>query len=85
MPEFVYETKGVCSPRIHFAVDENGILIRLRFEEGCDGNSQALSRLAEGRPVAEIIQKLRGIRCDDKNTSCPDQLARALEERTLLT
>lgn len=84
MRESVYKTKGVCSTRIHFTAD-NGILIRVRFEAGCDGNLQAISRLVEGRPVAEVIERLRGIRCEDKNTSCPDQLARALEELMRMT
>lgn len=83
MRESVYKTKGVCSTKIHFTVD-NGILTKLRFEAGCNGNLQAISRLAEGRTVVEIIEQLKGIRCDDKDTSCPDQLARALEENLRL-
>ncbi len=79
MQESVYKTKGVCSTKIRFTVDK-GILTRVRFEKGCAGNLQAISRLVEGRPVAEVIEQLRGIPCEDKSTSCPDQLARALEE-----
>ena len=78
MQEFVFKTKGVCSTQIHFAVD-NGILVRVRFESGCDGNGQGIGRLVEGMPVGEVIRRLRGIGCDGKKTSCPDQLARALE------
>ncbi|HEX3048538.1 MAG TPA: TIGR03905 family TSCPD domain-containing protein [Bacillota bacterium] len=79
MPELIYETKGVCSSRIHLQV-ENGILIHASFEDGCDGNAQGVCRLVEGMPVKEVIQRLQGIRCEDKDTSCPDQLARALEK-----
>jgi uncharacterized protein (TIGR03905 family) len=79
MQEMIYETQGVCATRI-FLVVENGVLIRVRFEDGCDGNSQAICRLVEGMEVAKVIQRLRGISCDGKDTSCPDQLARALEK-----
>ena len=78
MEELLYKTKGVCSTRIHLAID-NGLLVKVQFESGCDGNLQAISRLVEGMPVVEVIKKLKGIGCDGKNTSCPDQLARALE------
>jgi uncharacterized protein (TIGR03905 family) len=78
MEEVIYKTKGVCSTRIHLTVNE-GILVKVRFESGCDGNLQAISRLVEGMPVAEVIKSFKGIGCDGKSTSCPDQLARALE------
>ncbi len=78
MQEYNYKTKGVCSKRIQFAV-EKGVLAKVRFESGCDGNLQGISRLVEGMTVAEVIQRLQGIRCNGKNTSCPDQLARALQ------
>lgn len=78
MQELVYKPKGVCARQIRLAVD-NGILIQVTFENGCDGNSQGLSRLLEGIPVAEVIRRLKGISCEGKATSCPDQLARALE------
>lgn len=79
MRELVYETKGVCATRIRLTVSD-GILVKVSFEDGCDGNSQGLGRLVEGMAVTEVIGRLRGIRCDGKETSCPDQLARALEE-----
>ncbi len=78
MEEYSYKTKGVCSKGIQFAV-EKGVLAKVRFESGCDGNLQGISRLVEGMTVAEVIQRLQGIRCNGKNTSCPDQLARALK------
>ncbi|HBE80535.1 MAG TPA: TIGR03905 family TSCPD domain-containing protein [Firmicutes bacterium] len=79
MRELVYETQGVCASRIYLTV-EDGILLRLRFEDGCDGNTQGICRLVEGMAVDEIIRRLRGIKCEEKETSCPDQLARALEK-----
>lgn len=78
MHEMTYEPQGVCSTRIRVTIAD-GILVKACFEDGCDGNSQGLCRLAEGRPVAEVIHRLKGIHCGDKDTSCPDQLARALE------
>lgn len=50
------------------------------FQSGCNGNLQGLSRLVEGMAVAEVVKKLKGIKCGDKETSCPDQLAIALEK-----
>lgn len=78
MQEIVYKPKGVCARQICLAVD-NGILTRVSFENGCDGNSQGLSRLLVGMPVAEVIRRLKGISCEGKATSCPDQLVKALE------
>ncbi len=74
----VYKTKGVCCSRIKFDI-QDGILRNVEFENGCDGNLKALCNLAEGMPVDEVIKRLRGIDCDGKGTSCPDQLAKALE------
>ena len=70
--------KGVCSRRIDFDL-EDGVVRDIRFEGGCHGNLQGLARLAEGREAAEVIRLLNGIRCGDKKTSCPDQLAKALK------
>lgn len=80
MEEIVYKTKGVCATRIYLTIKDE-VLIKVRFESGCDGNLQAISRLVEGMSVAEVIKCLKGISCDGKSTSCPDQLARALENR----
>ena len=78
MQEYSYKPKGVCSKRIQFEV-EKGVLAKVRFESGCDGNLQGISRLVEGMTVAEVIKRLQGIHCNGKNTSCPDQLAQALK------
>lgn len=82
MQELLYKPKGVCARLIHLVID-NGIIIRIRFEDGCDGNAQGLSRLLEGMPAMEAIRRLKGIRCGGKATSCPDQLVKALEEMGL--
>ena len=74
-----YKTRGVCSRAIEYEV-ENGIVTECRFVGGCMGNTQGVCRLAEGRPAAEVVELVRGIRCGFKKTSCPDQLAVALEE-----
>ena len=74
-----YAPEGVCASRITFCL-ENGILRTLRLEDACDGHAQALARLVEGRSATEIIVLLRGIDCEGKGTSCPDQLTLALQE-----
>lgn len=72
-----YKTSGVCSRAIYFDV-EDGIVTSCKFEGGCTGNTQGVARLAVGRKVEDVIATLKGIQCRG-NTSCPDQLARALE------
>lgn len=74
---FVYKTKGTCSRRIELAV-EDGVITACRFTDGCSGNLQGVSRLVIGKKVDDVIENLRGIQCQN-GTSCPDQLARALE------
>jgi uncharacterized protein (TIGR03905 family) len=74
---FEYKTRGTCSSRILFDI-EDGRLRNLEFIGGCNGNLQGLGRLTEGMDVDEVISKLQGIRCGMKQTSCPDQLSRAL-------
>ena len=69
---------GVCSRQIDLDV-EDGIIRSVNFISGCPGNTQGVARLAEGRSVDDVIALLKGIRCGMRPTSCPDQLARALE------
>ena len=74
----VYKTKGVCSSTIDIELD--GDIIRsVKFTGGCHGNLQGISKLVEGMKADDAISRLKGIRCGFKNTSCPDQLAQALE------
>lgn len=74
-----YSTRGTCSLRIKFEVDNN-IIKYVEFVGGCSGNTQGISRLVEGMDVNEAILRLEGIRCGARSTSCPDQLANALKE-----
>lgn len=69
---------GVCSRQIEVAV-EDGIVKSVRFTGGCHGNTQGLSALVAGMPASTVIDRLKGIDCKGKGTSCPDQLAKALE------
>ncbi|MBD5394621.1 MAG: TIGR03905 family TSCPD domain-containing protein [Lachnospiraceae bacterium] len=73
-----YQTKGVCSSSIDIEV-EDGVIKFVQFFGGCNGNLQGISSLVTGMKVDDAISKLKGIRCGFKNTSCPDQLALALE------
>ncbi len=73
-----YTPKGVCSRQIQFKLD--GDVVRdVRYTGGCNGNLQGISKLVEGMKIDEVIEKLEGIDCNGKGTSCPDQLAKALK------
>ena len=74
-----YKTTGTCSQVINLEVDENGILQDVSFVGGCNGNLQGICSLVRGMHVDEVKRRLDGIRCGYKNTSCPDQLCRAIE------
>ena len=74
------EFSGTCSRSVTFDVDENGVLHDIYFMGGCNGNLKGIAALCEGMTEDEVISKLKGIRCGFKSTSCPDQLARALEK-----
>lgn len=73
-----YKTQGTCSTAINFEV-KDGIIESVQFVGGCNGNTKGISALVQGMPVEEAIKRLKGIKCGFKPTSCPDQLARALE------
>ncbi|MBO4794510.1 MAG: TIGR03905 family TSCPD domain-containing protein [Clostridia bacterium] len=75
-----YEFSGTCSRSVTFDIDENGVLHGISFMGGCNGNLKGISALCEGLTAAEVIERLKGIRCGFKSTSCPDQFARALEK-----
>ncbi len=74
-----YKTSGTCSSMIDFEV-EDGIVRSVVFTGGCNGNLQGIGKLVEGMKIDEVIERLEGIRCGFKNTSCPDQLACALKQ-----
>ncbi|MDR2601932.1 MAG: TIGR03905 family TSCPD domain-containing protein [Spirochaetaceae bacterium] len=76
---YEFSTHGVCASKIFFNV-ENGKVHNVAFEGGCNGNLKAIGVLVEGMDAKEAAQKLKGIQCGRKPTSCGDQLSRALEE-----
>ncbi len=74
-----YKTKGVCSRQINVEV-EDGIIKNVEFVGGCSGNTQGVARLAKGMKVKDVIELLKDVDCGGRGTSCPAQLAKALEE-----
>lgn len=76
---FTYSTKGTCSRQILFDVDAENKMHNVRFIGGCGGNLQGIARLVENKDINEVQGLLAGIRCKG-NTSCPDQLSKAIEE-----
>lgn len=74
-----YRTHGTCSREIGFDI-EDGVVKNVRFVGGCNGNTQGIAALAEGMPADELIKRLKGIDCNRRGTSCPDQLATAIEQ-----
>ena len=75
---YEYKTKGVCSQKIIFDLNDN-IVSNVQVVGGCHGNLQGISKLIDGMTVEEIVSKLEGIRCGMKPTSCPDQIAKAVQ------
>lgn len=78
----IYKTKGVCSSEIKYKIKE-GKIEDLKFIGGCDGNLKGLSSLSIGMDIDQVIEKLEGIQCGIRKTSCPDQLANLLKEYRL--
>lgn len=76
---YTYQPRGVCSRKMTVELDD-GIIRDVRIEGGCSGNLQGISRLVIGMSAREAIQRMKGIRCGGKPSSCPDQLALALEQ-----
>ena len=74
-----YKTKGTCSQEIEIEL-KDGVIDSVAFIGGCNGNLQGIGALVEGMDVHEAITRLKGIKCGMKGTSCPDQLATALEQ-----
>ena len=75
---YTYTPKGVCSRKMTVELDEGGVIKAVRVDGGCSGNLQGISRLVVGMTAQDAIERMRGIRCGMKPTSCPDQLAKAL-------
>lgn len=76
---YKYKTRGTCAREISFDL-ENGIVKNVSFYGGCNGNLKGIAALVEGKKAEEIIPLIKGIKCGFKPTSCPDQLANALQE-----
>lgn len=76
----VYMTKGTCSTQITFDKAEDGTITNVAFTGGCNGNLKAVSKLVNGMKAEEIFEKLHGNICGSRNTSCADQLAKAVME-----
>lgn len=79
MEHIEYTTKGTCSRKIDIDV-EDGKIVKVQFLGGCSGNTQGVAKLLVGMSVDEAIDRLSGIHCGPRPTSCPDQVARALSE-----
>ena len=77
--KYVYKTKGTCSKEIIVELD-NDIIKNVEFLGGCNGNLKGISSIVKGMKVDDVIEKLNGISCSGRPTSCPDQLSKALEE-----
>ena len=77
---YKYIPKGVCSREIYIETDDNDTITNVTFVGGCNGNTKGVSSLVRGMKVDEVIERLEGIDCNMKGTSCPDQLARALKQ-----
>lgn len=77
--KYTYKTKGTCSVQIIIDMDDDKIVRSVEYLGGCNGNLKGISKLVESLPAEEVVAKLKGIRCGMKPTSCPDQLAGALE------
>lgn len=79
MKHIEYKTKGTCSRAVVVDV-EDGVIVDCAFVGGCAGNTKGVAALVKGMKVEDAISKIKGIKCGFKSTSCPDQLALALEE-----
>ena len=78
--KFTYKPSGVCSSNIHIEINEStNNIVSVQFERGCDGNARGIGALLVGMSVEKAIERLEGIPCGSKKTSCPDQLAQALK------
>ena len=79
MEKIIYNTVGTCSKQIIIEIEDE-IIQNIEFIGGCNGNLQGIDKLARGMKITDVIEKLKGIRCGTKLTSCPDQLAVGLEK-----
>lgn len=77
---YTYTPVGVCSRQITININDDETISDIKFLGGCNGNLQGISALVKGRKIDDVIKTLKGIKCGMKGTSCPDQLAAALQQ-----
>ena len=75
----VYRTRGTCSRAIEVEINDEGIVTDVAFSGGCSGNTQGVAALVRGMKAEDAVARLKGIKCGFRDTSCPDQLALAIE------
>ncbi len=80
MKHYQYTTSGTCSKLIDITINDDMTVENIAFTGGCHGNLQGIAALVKGQHIDEVIGRLKGIKCRDKATSCPDQLACALQQ-----
>lgn len=78
--QYIYNTQGTCSKQIIVDVNDKNIIENVKFIGGCNGNTKGISQLVKGENIDDVIEKLQGITCGFRPTSCPDQLATALKQ-----
>ncbi len=76
----IYNTRGTCARQILLDINDDKTVNSVEFVGGCNGNLQGIAALVKGKNIDDVISSLKGIDCNFKGTSCPDQLAKALEE-----
>lgn len=77
---YTYKTRGTCSSQIKIDINDDKTIKNVEFLGGCNGNLKGIGELVKGMTIDEVIDRLDGIKCGFKQTSCPDQLAKALKE-----
>ena len=77
---YTYTPRGVCSRKITVELSDSGVVENVSFQGGCNGNTQGVAALVKGLKAEEAISRMKGIDCNGRGTSCPDQLAEALTE-----
>lgn len=78
MKKITYKPSGVCSREMNIEIDDSGIITKVQIVGGCAGNTQGVSRLVEGMNAKEAVEKIKGIKCGFKATSCPNELSKAI-------
>lgn len=80
MKKITYSPRGVCSKQMEVEIDDNGKIEKVKIIGGCAGNTQGIARLVQGMDAKEAIEKIKGIRCGFKASSCPNELSKAIAE-----